>query len=351
MNVRGALLCLVLLSSVWGACSPQAIVANRSAYSLDVPSSAVLWIVGEVSDSIVVATQKRLQSCSIQPSLPSGLSLNTSTCVVSGTPSETKVLTTYTVTARYPDRELTQTFQGRAYLPCRNYDASWTPRWANLVAYFSFETNADSSVGGYTAAVGRPAQLTFEDNTSSACYPAATKHLTLPALDANNPNISIAGLGTFFGGRSNYTVSIWIKRGMPEDFWVNPLSFGFGMARFENGGPGASPVNLYTFDLGTIPGGSPANTCTDCLLALGTWYHAVITGDSVSHAIYIDGTQVNSVPITGTLGTSASLFLGQRDNDISMWKGSIDEVGLWEVGLTATEVQTLYEKQRRQFGK
>lgn len=38
-------------------------------------------------------------SCSVSPALPSGLSLNTTTCVITGTPTGTQVGTTYTVTA------------------------------------------------------------------------------------------------------------------------------------------------------------------------------------------------------------------------------------------------------------
>ncbi|TGL44936.1 DUF1554 domain-containing protein [Leptospira perdikensis] len=38
-------------------------------------------------------------SCSVAPALPNGLSLNTSTCVISGTPADPQVATTYTITA------------------------------------------------------------------------------------------------------------------------------------------------------------------------------------------------------------------------------------------------------------
>lgn len=81
-------------------------------------------------------------------------------------------------------------------------------------------------------------------------------------------------------------------------------------------------------------------------LSTGTWYHIVGTWDGTNYKIYVDGTLENTGSKSGTMTTATTLCLGaHRTASTSYqeyWDGLIDEVGTFDVGLTADNVEYLY---------
>lgn len=84
--------------------------------------------------------------------------------------------------------------------------------------------------------------------------------------------------------------------------------------------------------------------------ALQTWHLVAITNSAGSATMYIDGVVV----ATGTLPISnnnANLFIGARhSNDGSSytdgWRGSIDDIRIYNRALSAAEVQALYNAEK-----
>ncbi len=76
----------------------------------------------------------------------------------------------------------------------------------------------------------------------------------------------------------------------------------------------------------------------------GTWHHYVVTRNSGACDMYIDGSSViTQFTETGTLATSTASRLGSRGNAVSqLWPGKLDEVSIWNVALSASDVNTLY---------
>lgn len=76
----------------------------------------------------------------------------------------------------------------------------------------------------------------------------------------------------------------------------------------------------------------------------GNWHHVVVTFDSGTHTMWVDGTQ-NSQNTGKTLvwDTGANLMFGKFYNYAGgYYNGKLDEVGYWDRALTSDEIATLY---------
>lgn len=80
-------------------------------------------------------------------------------------------------------------------------------------------------------------------------------------------------------------------------------------------------------------------------LVLGFWWHVTMVHDGTSDIIYLDGVEVNSKPVNGTLNSTAHP-LGMGNNPIEgrqYFIGALDEVKIYNKALTAEEILQLYQ--------
>lgn len=88
-----------------------------------------------------------------------------------------------------------------------------------------------------------------------------------------------------------------------------------------------------------------------------TWYHAVATWDGSLMYLYINGVpsaSVNKGTITGTTNMPVrigSVNLGVGQTNIRNWSGDIDELRIYNLNLTSTDVSNLYNYNQRKFTK
>jgi len=113
-----------------------------------------------------------------------------------------------------------------------------------------------------------------------------------------------------------------------------------GMAFFTQSGfvRGSSKTADHTYTASDISG-----------LSSSTWYHLVVVVDDSSGVqkmkTYLNGAEQSDVSPAGvTNGTAGKeLIIANRITSPSAtWAGSIDEIGVWDRALTATEVSDLY---------
>ncbi|NES64417.1 MAG: hypothetical protein F6K24_03665, partial [Okeania sp. SIO2D1] len=81
------------------------------------------------------------------------------------------------------------------------------------------------------------------------------------------------------------------------------------------------------------------------------WHHYAATFDGTTAKIYIDGVEVNSSNISGTIQSdSDSLFIGKDDyNEARFFNGQIAEVRIWDKARTAEEIKA--DMHKRLTGK
>jgi len=136
-------------------------------------------------------------------------------------------------------------------------------------------------------------------------------------------------------GTGDFTASMWVTSDASGSYaWMmhNWSSQGLGIGR----GPG----NHFIAYIGD-------STLHDTTIEIpwdGTWHHYVVTRNSGACDMYIDGSSViTQFTETGTLATSKPSRLGSRSNYVGqLWGGNLDEVSIWDVGLSASDVSTLY---------
>ena len=81
---------------------------------------------------------------------------------------------------------------------------------------------------------------------------------------------------------------------------------------------------------------------TPQILGLNTWYHVAGVYDGTTIKIYVNGLLQNSVDVTGTFSPSSGVVLNFGENPSwtqRYFNGDIDEVRIWNIARTATEIQ------------
>jgi hypothetical protein len=157
-------------------------------------------------------------------------------------------------------------------------------------------------------------------------------------------------LGQVFGEsvQNELTLSAWIKPTGTSGSWQ-------GIITHE--GPNINTFTLYINpDLKKIgfktTGTSPqwnqwidianVNTLWD-----GNWHQVSVTYDGAQKIIYLDGVALKTVNSTGTIesGKGYNLMIGAASSELpasSLYKGLIDEVRIYNYGLTAAEITDSY---------
>ncbi len=138
-----------------------------------------------------------------------------------------------------------------------------------------------------------------------------------------------------FSYLDNYSISLWIKT---EDQ-------GAMLIGKDGGGGSQSQYRVY-IDRGGLAGvgtGRTDFTRSTTNVSDNTWHHIVSVYNGTEN-IFVDGVH----EATGTNGSDlfdADVYIGIRENNIPesvRYDGLIDEIGLWNRSLTASEVSDLY---------
>ena len=76
-------------------------------------------------------------------------------------------------------------------------------------------------------------------------------------------------------------------------------------------------------------------------LSLDTWHHVAVTYRSGEQTIYVDGVNVGSSAFTGNLANNSNPLQIGQDQGLAnrFWDGLLDEVRLYDIALSQTEVQ------------
>lgn len=124
------------------------VIANISLPSISISPSTQSFTLGVMINSITPTNSGGpVSSWSISPALPTGLSINSSTGRISGTPTATKVNTAYTITATNSAGSSTSTINITVALPAAP-DISFTPNSYNLTKNAAITPISPNNLGG-----------------------------------------------------------------------------------------------------------------------------------------------------------------------------------------------------------
>ena len=140
--------------------------------------------------------------------------------------------------------------------------------------------------------------------------------------------------------------SLHLSTGMTLEAWVNPSTVNANWRDViykgnDNYYLEATSTNASRPDAGMIAGGSYADAFGTAALAANTWSYLTETYDGSTLRLYVNGTQVASTAHTGTIATSTNpLQIGGDSIYGQYFAGLIDEVRVYNVALTAAQIQT-----------
>lgn len=175
---------------------------------------------------------------------------------------------------------------------------------------------------------------------------------------------------------SVYTVSSWLKpvwlpaHGSPDRSFImesnvtnhcqlpNASSSGYAISVGLRACADADKINLqlYTETLVPQPVGSQRSPSTeaqggfDCLLdrsLFSDWTHVAVTFDSQRLQLFVNGklARTHSLPVCGPIAETGGLVIGgHRAGEGRNFDGMIDEVAIWNRVLSASEIDTIYNK-------
>ncbi len=123
------------------------------------------------------------------------------------------------------------------------------------------------------------------------------------------------------------------------------------MGSFTTGGRFTMSL-LFNNGIRIEVGGSGLNSTRP--LNDGQWHHVAAVYDPLSSAasyfLYVDGALDTSGVLTTYINTgNGDVVIGRRMDGINRWNGDLDEIRIWSVARTASEIQTNYNKRLCSF--
>ncbi len=183
--------------------------------------------------------------------------------------------------------------------------------------YVRLTNNANATVGGTLSITTEFASrtLTMTTNTNNAFN-----------FDGINDKVIVAD-DNALDVTSNYTIEAWIK--------PTALTSNAGIIT-----KGSNGFNLQLTSTGDYSGISfDGKSTSNGILTLNKWYHIAAVNNNGTRKIYINGIdQTLSGTASSTLVNSDPLTIGQDFSTTRYFSGNIDEVRIWNIARTSTEI-------------
>lgn len=218
------------------------------------------------------------------------------------------------------------------------------PTPEGLVAYYKFDQGQpegdnfeDLFVYDKSATSLAGSLLGFENlNGSYLEFDGIDDHVVIPDDDAID-----------FGMNENFTVEARLRipsTSQPDlgnidndiiEKWSGSTSYPY-VIRYINQGPNIGKISVGIFANPNNPGILSNATLND-----DEWHHVAFVKDGVNLYLYIDGSFDGTAIDYTTASTenNSPLFLGRRGTGINKWQGHMDDLRIWNVARSETEIE------------
>jgi hypothetical protein len=210
----------------------------------------------------------------------------------------------------------------RLYPLAAEYITPTEPDAANLVGRWALDGSAnDSSGNGYNGTeLGGPTYVSGVDGQAVR-------------LDGVDDYIDLGNPADWPSGPAPRTMSAWAMTNSVEAGWRWAVAYGTGATGQ------AMFLGMNTADL--YGGGYGDDVSISNFWVMDEWHHLGLTYDGATARLYADGIEVAAAAKTWNLVLNRA-HIGQQVNDsFEFWNGSVDEVRIYSVALSADEVAWL----------
>lgn len=232
---------------------------------------------------------------------------------------------------------------------CGELNAGLTPKWNNLKFYYRMNgTGSIANNAALTCDIG-PAGTAKNTNGSGFAYATGKRNNGL-VFDGTDDHIDF-GTAAAVTDLAAGTWAMWIK--------INSAAQGTILYKSDSNNSAGWYVDYNTYakiGMSVVYSSANIRRYSNNIPANGTWFHFAVTWDGGGLAsnikVYVNGSEVSAYHHTtdsvGSHTTDAAqkLYFGRPDvGTIGYANANFDELGIWNVSLTAGEVSTLYANQ------
>ena len=142
-----------------------------------------------------------------------------------------------------------------------------------------------------------------------------------------------AGDGGFPQAGSNMTIELWVNYASSagtQDFVVLRDDVAAGVQIGFHGGA----LAVWRVYADRVIAQAPTNP------SAGAWHHLAYTSDTTTNVFYVDGVAVDSEQTATDTHTPTSAWLGTFDSYKNLFAGELDEVRVWTVARSASQVMS-----------
>ena len=154
--------------------------------------------------------------------------------------------------------------------------------------------------------------------------------------------------------RHNYSVSMWIWNGMPNDArpttgWMfskgHPNGLGMGSEHVGIGGSATHPGRLIYHCANDIDAESVVGTTE---IKRWTWNHIILIRDGDQMRIHLNGNLIPEIdaPVAASPQNNWNWFFGGRSDNDSNWEGRLDEIAVFDRALSIQDVAKLCQQRQ-----
>lgn len=231
---------------------------------------------------------------------------------------------------------------------CEELAASWTPQYSGLVAYWKHNGLLGSIANGTTIPDAHGSYNGVASNADGAGMSYVNGILDQAiSFDGVDDHVTISTSAPAALNLTTLSISMWIKSTTANPSGTSLISTG---TQNNNKGFLIQWLFGYIYVQRMISGSNEQiRSSSGTLLPANTWTHLVVVISGTSVTIYINGSAIATTGSwTGSVNSylGSNFFIGMRADGYQLWKGNIDDVGVWNVALGASDVSTLYNHQK-----